>query len=161
MKYIGEKTITDTALKLIAVIEGYDIYVPQYYCNQISFIKKGCLLWINHSGNDCIIFEIEEIYRDLNYPWIDVISDMLDAIYGGELYDKGLPGHGSAYYKDEDSKFTEMFANYYFLKAMCPERIEVLRALTGDRLVDYMEGYMQRIMTPFMDTKETDETRRI
>ena len=50
-------------------ILGYDIYIPKAYDTPISFLKKGCPIWINYNeSGDCRIYEsngIEYLYSSL------------------------------------------------------------------------------------------------
>ena len=82
------------------------------------------------------------------------IFDILDAIYCGLLHDgkfkdsKGrnvgsLPGHGSNYYSNENSRFIEIVANYASISKSpnCDRDLELLRSLIGDELYFAIEDY--------------------
>ncbi len=60
IKYLGNKQRGNTKLLLVYILEGYDIYIPQYYYNQVSFLEKGCPIWIELSKDIYDVFEIAD-----------------------------------------------------------------------------------------------------
>ncbi len=93
-----------------------------------------------------LIYEMTITYIYTYYPWYDAISDIIDAIYEGIYSIWGFTGHGRDYYKDDNSKrFKEIFANYYLICALCPDKLELLKQLLGEKFIDYMSQYMSEI----------------
>ena len=45
-------------LTLLAVIEGYDVFIPNSYNNPYGFCKTGCPIWVKYNDNDCLVCEI-------------------------------------------------------------------------------------------------------
>ena len=60
MNYIGTHRFKDAPLQKVANILGYDIFVPKSYYNPLSFLKKGCPLWIHIDSDVCDIYGIGE-----------------------------------------------------------------------------------------------------
>lgn len=68
MKYLGEKKLEGTRMKLmpLAVIRGYDVFLPQDYY-YLGGLKKGCPLWIlkdDYNNYDVWVIEDEKTWRN-------------------------------------------------------------------------------------------------
>lgn len=57
MKQIGQRDFSDTPLRKVFAILGYDIYVPDSYYNPLSFLKNGCPMWLLYDNVKCDIYE--------------------------------------------------------------------------------------------------------
>ena len=57
------------------------------------------------------------------------MQDIYDALSGGTWRDSGVvrSGHGGKYYRLQDARAKEIFANYFSLSITRPDLIEMLR----------------------------------
>lgn len=98
--------------------------------------------------------EYEEDILRSKYGSFLRISDILDAIYSGELYSKivknetgeiikGASGHGISYYYDGSKGFLEMIANFSSLvkSDRSGKYQEMLQLLVGDELYNMLSDY--------------------
>lgn len=90
----------------------------------------------------------------VSYSEVQAISDIIDAIYGGEYYNsrlklpngktiKGTFGHGMVYYHSIDVVFQEIFANYCLLlkSDRSRESLDILRDIVGNELIILLDKY--------------------
>lgn len=98
-------------------------------------------------------------------PEIGAISDIIDALYGGKLFEgslrdsKSVPikrcgGHGVRYYsRDKRFAFDEMIAEYItiYKSKNKVEALKILRYIVGDELVDYLDNFYKKEM---LESKE-------
>ena len=84
MEIIGKRNLSDAPCFFIKEIRGYKVYIPQAYNNPISYLKKGCPLWlqINPKG-DCFVFENSD-ERTWEIELETFIANGLPTIYGTE-----------------------------------------------------------------------------
>ncbi len=94
-----------------------------------------------------LIYQMTITYISTYYPWYAEISDIIDAIYEGIFHNNwDFYGHGRDYYEGNNpNRFQEIFANYYGICALCPDKLELLKQLLGEKFVDYMNQYMSEI----------------
>lgn len=59
MKIIEDKYSKDIMLNDLNYYYGYKVMIPQFFYNQISFLRNGCQLWIEKDDNCWIIVEID------------------------------------------------------------------------------------------------------
>ena len=67
MKHIGNRNIKDIHPIKVFTILGYEIFIPDCYYNPISYLKKGCPIWVLYGNDgDCVIYECTN--EQLLYP---------------------------------------------------------------------------------------------
>lgn len=75
--------------------------------------------------------EAERDYQSRNIMGggVSMLSDIFDALSGGEYRDKGklLYGHGGRYYRQSGAAEAEIFANYMSLSVNRPDLVDILR----------------------------------
>ena len=128
-------------------------YVEYIRNNSSEEIKTQYL----NSFKETIVDEMTCIYMRTNYAWIGAICDIIDAIYEGS-FEKNFDvyGHGEAYYKgDVDIRFGEIFANYYQICALDPEKKEMLGELLGNEFIQYMDQYFEEKVGTYEFDAET------
>jgi len=123
-------------------------FIENYSTEQI---KK---VFIEEQRN-IIIDQMINLYLRINEPFLVILSDILDAIYEGKMHEEMFPGHGKEYYfGNDDNRFSEIFANYYTICMICPEKINELRNILGQDFIDYMDSYLRKISDSFKETKK-------
>ena len=98
----------------------------------------------------------ERVYNimSVSYSEVQAISDIIDAIYGGEYYNsklktidgktiKGTFGHGMMYYYSKDVIFQEIFANYCLLlkSDRKDESLSILKDIIGEDLLLLLDNF--------------------
>ena len=78
---------------------------------------------------------------------IDNLQDIYDALSGGDWYDSGVIkyGHGAKYYKQNWSKSSEIFANYFSLSITRPDLIEILKQ-DKPKLCEALDEILEEIL---------------
>lgn len=105
----------------------------------------------------------------VSYSEVQAISDIIDAIYGGEYYNsrlkspsgktiKGTFGHGMVYYHSIDVIFQEIFANYCLLlkSDRSEESLRILGEIVGEELISMLDKfYREELLNSPKYEKET------
>jgi hypothetical protein len=92
--------------------------------------------------------ESDYLARNLCGGGVDMLSDIYDALSGGQYRDGKtlIFGHGGKYYARAEKRNSEIFANYMSLSVNRPDLVEVLRkdkpelCTTLDKLIEEMAG---------------------
>lgn len=94
---------------------GIDNQMKRYYSNNKKFIearKKDAKILSEKYKDIGVIKYFKERWKDK--PYLRSCSDVFDALTGGLFKDKyGMWGHGRSYFKKEDNKMTEIFAQMF------------------------------------------------
>ena len=79
--------------------------------------------------------------RNLMNGGVGQLEDIYDALSAGKYRDKGVVryGHGSEYYKTDESRINEIIANYASLSVTRPDLVDLLRRDKPD-LVDALDN---------------------
>ncbi len=90
----------------------------------------------------------------VSFSEVQAISDIIDAIYGGEYYNsrlktsngktiKGTFGHGMVYYHSTDVVFQEIFANYCLLlkSDRKEDSLHILKEIVGEDLIVMLDKF--------------------
>ena len=82
--------------------------------------------------------ERDYMARNIMGGGIGNLEDIYDALSGGVFRDKGtvMYGHGSSYYRSQESRVHETIANYAALSITRPDLIELLKADKPDLVVE-------------------------
>lgn len=99
------------------------------------------------------------------------IEDIIDALFDGEAFDRGLhhsanmdsiivkslhssSGHGCKYFRDSKYNFEEILANYQAIKLVDPDNMffAQLKFLLGEEFVSFLDEYCLRI--DYFDLKD-------
>ena len=105
----------------------------------------------------------------VSYSEVQAISDIIDAIYGGEYYNsrlispsgnviKGTFGHGMVYYYSIDVIFQEIFANYCLLlkSDRRDDSINILKDIVGEEFVNMLDRfYREELLSSTKYEKES------
>lgn len=69
MKYLGNRNLSEITPRQIYSILGFSIYIEECYYTPISFLNKGCPIWVNYNEDGkCDVYECdskETTYNDL------------------------------------------------------------------------------------------------
>ncbi len=112
---------------------------------------------------EAAVKQMGHFYTCINYPWLDATLDIMDAIFDGELHErKDFPGHGEDYYKrDEETRFQEIFANYFEIRLLAPDQVDVIKTIFGEEFVTYMDDYINEITAPYRNVQDETKGKRI
>ena len=95
--------------------------------------------------------QMNSILRDIMFSNDNSITDIVEAIADGVLFDnqKGIKGHGSDYYKNENKVFREILANYITIinSPNSQKEIAKLKLLVGEELIDLLNNYYESIIS--------------
>lgn len=95
--------------------------------------------------------EIDYLARNLMGGGVDALSDIYDALSGGQYMSNNtlIFGHGAKYYANATKRNSEIFANYMSLSVNRPDLVDVLRrdkpdlCAELDKLIEEMVGMIQ------------------
>lgn len=95
----------------------------------------------------------KEVYLKQDYLWrnklngVNNLQDIYDALSGGAWRDSGVvrSGHGGKYYRSQDKRAKEIFANYFSLSISRPDLIEMLRR-DKPKLVEALDEIIDDIL---------------
>lgn len=116
-------------------------------------------------NNEIKIDDSQEVMDrdDIEYRCISCLEDIVDSIYDGRSYDRGLcyikdnnslpkktrksAGHGSEYFEIQDYDFLEIIANYAAISIMAPdlEEFSILKEIMGEEMTDLLDEQLGRI----------------
>lgn len=102
------------------------------------------------------------------YPEYTIICDILDAIYGGKLFNGimkntltnkkiNFDGHGINYYSDEEKVFDEIIANFSVLLKL--GKTEILKEIVGENIYNMISDFYYKYILGIKNEKRKG-TRR-
>lgn len=116
-------------------------------------VKAGRISWNDYNkkwkaANKAEDAERDYLARNLCGGGVDMLSDIYDALSGGEYQTRGtlMYGHGRSYYMGSGKRESEIFANYMSLSVNRPDLIDVLRedkpdlCSVLDQMIEEMAG---------------------
>lgn len=90
--------------------------------------------------------DFDAVVRDEYDGW-NAVEDIIDALTDGLARDRGIVtyGHGSRYYRREEAKITEIWANYCSLQLTRPDLVEKLRE-EWPEMVEMLDGMRDKML---------------
>lgn len=71
MKYLGKRNLSDCKLWYLYTILGYNVFIPDSYASYLTFLRKGCPIWIcSETNGECVVFECDTDNQDITYEKI-------------------------------------------------------------------------------------------
>ena len=143
--------------------------------NALENIFSGNLL--ANKKKSIMIKELEAVLNSIEMDTFYSISDLLDAILCGTLFDDGINrglsknisfrGHGGEYYSNNEQRFAEMIANYgCILKSkeqvsgIKPTPLDILTHLVGEDYVKMIDDFYKEYIAHYYDRRDNVNERK-